>query len=410
MSIPLSERIGAMGLVDQLRHREMAIQEHLDLPRRRAEVAEGIRTYYQSNGITFDEATIEEGVRQFFSRRLEFEAPPLNFTRRLLTRLVMAYRSLLKAATYSVLLIALSLGTLLLVDRGMNVRVAQSADKLASNAQQLHAQTAVQRQRLEQFKARLARRPNATVANLLAKVERLLPGASVSFSIVRPDPINRDNRTLLKAHIKQAQLELSDARNNLASARKRLNRVDHLYNSLDQQQHLQDRLKAMPLPAADRQQLAEWLKGAGKDIATLHLETADATLAMVKDYLNYAAEPITLELVDRPGIKSGVERCYEDAGCSPNSTRGKSWYLIVEPLDAASKPAWMPVTSVETGKTRWANLFGVRVSYEQYLDVRQDKLDDGHISQRLIGRKPANSLTVRFSQRTSANPDMILEW
>ncbi|MCU9529625.1 DUF6384 family protein [Pseudomonas mosselii] len=62
MSIPLSERIGAMGLVDQLRHREMAIQEHLDLPRRRAEVAEGIRTYYQSHGIAFDEATVEAYV------------------------------------------------------------------------------------------------------------------------------------------------------------------------------------------------------------------------------------------------------------------------------------------------------------------------------------------------------------
>jgi hypothetical protein len=84
--------------------------------------------------------------------------------------------------------------------------------------------------------------------------------------------------------------------------------------------------------------------------------------------------------------------------------------LIVEPLDSTGKPAFAPVTSVEDGTTRWASRFGVRVSYNEYLRVRQDKLDDGHISQRLIGEKPANSLTLRFNQRISPAPDMILEW
>ncbi|MEE1890645.1 DUF6384 family protein [Pseudomonas carassii] len=410
MSIPLSERIGAMGLVDQLRHREMAIQEHLDLPRRRAEVAEGIRTYYQSHGIAFDEATVEEGVRQFFARRLEFQAPALGFTQRLLTRLAMAYRPLLKGVAYSVLLIALGLGTLFLVESGLNIRAGLSADQLAIDVQLLQMDLAAQRQRLEQSKARQARQPVPVVADLLVKVERLLPSPSQSLNVVRPDPITRDNRAPFNARIEQAYFVLAGAQNNLAKARKRLNRVEHVYISLDRQQQLQDRLNAMPLPKADHEQLADWLNRAGEDIAKLQLEKADSTLDAVKDYLIYAAEPLTIELIDRPGIKSGVERCYENAGCSPNSTRGKSWYLIVEPFDAAGKQTWAPVTSVETGKTRWANRFGVRVSYDEYLRVRQDKLEDGHISQRLIGRKPVNSLSIHFSQSTYATPDMILEW
>lgn len=105
-----------------------------------------------------------------------------------------------------------------------------------------------------------------------------------------------------------------------------------------------------------------------------------------------------------------MERCYEASGCSENSTRGKSWYLIVEALDAAGKPAYVPVTSVEDNQTRWARQFGVRVSRDEYLRVRQDKLEDGHVSQRHIGEKAANSLKLRFTQRTSADPDMILQW
>jgi hypothetical protein len=37
------------------------VQEHLDLPRRRAEVAERIRGYYQRQGIACDDSLIEQG-------------------------------------------------------------------------------------------------------------------------------------------------------------------------------------------------------------------------------------------------------------------------------------------------------------------------------------------------------------
>ncbi|MHA6163898.1 DUF6384 family protein [Pseudomonas sichuanensis] len=410
MTVSLSEQMGAMALVDELRHRDMELQDHLDLPRRRAEVAERIRAYYQNNGIHYEDAQIEEGVRAFFSRRLMFEAPTLNFAQRLLTRLAMAHRKLMIWAACGVMACTLGLGITHLVDTAQNTRVGQSADRLARINEQLNQDIAVQRQRLGQVKARLEQQPQPLVAALVAKIDPLLPSASLPFTLDRPDPITRENRAQLQARIQRAQQQLSIPRKQLESARKRLNRVDHLYASLDLQRHLLDRLKAMPLPAAERLQMKTWAESAGKDIARLQLKKADATLAALKDYLDFAAEPLTLELIDRPGIKSGVERCYEASGCSENSLRGKSWYLIVEPLDSTGKPAFAPVTSVEDGTTRWASRFGVRVSYNEYLRVRQDKLDDGHISQRLIGEKPANSLTLRFNQRISPAPDMILEW
>ncbi|MHC2145468.1 DUF6384 family protein [Pseudomonas sp. 210_17 TE3656] len=84
--VPLSEKIGAMGMVDELRRQQMEVQEHLDLPKRRAEIAASIRSYYQSHDIAFDDELIDQGVHEFFSRRLVFEQPALSWFDRLLCR------------------------------------------------------------------------------------------------------------------------------------------------------------------------------------------------------------------------------------------------------------------------------------------------------------------------------------
>ena len=73
----LSEQMGAMALVDDLRHRRMEIEEHLDLAKREAEVAERIRTYYKSQGVECNDELIEQGVSEYFKQRLTFESPTL---------------------------------------------------------------------------------------------------------------------------------------------------------------------------------------------------------------------------------------------------------------------------------------------------------------------------------------------
>lgn len=403
MSVSLNEQMGAMTLVDQLRHREMEIQEHLDLPRRRIEVAERIRAYYQNNGIIFDDAVIDEGVRQFFSRRLQFEAPALSRPQRVLSRLFMGRAKLVNYTAAALV----SLFMALFAHWQMETKVDAKAERLMADSQTLQDAIATQRLRLEQTKLRLKRQPNATVERLLAKAEPLLPSAAPAVNL---NPADFADRDAFKAQLARAQITLSNTRQNLDSVRKRLNRIDHLYASLEQQQQLLARLLGMHLASPEHQEMADWIDKAGEQIASLRLEKADKTLKNVESYLNYASQPLTLALVDRPGTQSGVERCYEPSGCSKGSSRGKSWYLIVEALDSAGNPVYVPVTSVEDNQARWTKVFGVRVSRDEYRRVRQDKLDDGHISQRYIGEKAANSLELRFSQRTSANPDMILEW
>lgn len=87
--VPLSEQLGALARVDQLRHQQNEVDQYLSLPQRRAEVAARIREYYRSNAIEFSDAQVDQGVREFFASRLVFEAPPLGMFDRLLSKVLL---------------------------------------------------------------------------------------------------------------------------------------------------------------------------------------------------------------------------------------------------------------------------------------------------------------------------------
>lgn len=158
-----SEQMGAMALVDELRLQQRQMQEHLDLPRRREEVAERIRGYYQRQGIACDDALIEQGVREFFARRLMFEAPALSWPRRLLAGL------LLRRALTAWLLVGVALlgGTLLATKQHQSPApsqpskssVASAGNGLAVPAPQWSskAEQAAYQARLEQYTQLMAR-------------------------------------------------------------------------------------------------------------------------------------------------------------------------------------------------------------------------------------------------------------
>ncbi|HGM5579600.1 TPA: DUF6384 family protein [Pseudomonas putida] len=476
MTVSLSEQMGAMGLVDQLRHREMALQEHLDLPRRRAEVADRIRTYYQNQGIAFDDELVDQGVRAFFSRRLVFEAPPLTLAERILVQLGLARRTLLTLAGGLVMIFGLTQCWGGVVDSGRTIGIGKHADALVADNLALHTQIVASHQRLADLRERLRQAPDPAVATLVAEIAKVLPDEHLQFVVERPEQLTAQNRDPLMAQIDRVRPGLERARQAIATSqplfataegvyplRERLSALqqsasfqaarpyfddlaeqaqtaDHQLaqvrtagdlatasslinqldldiesvrgplNAIDRQKQLSQRLKAAPLPAAERQQLMAFVDQAAQAITHKRWDAINAPLDQLQRYLEFARHALTLELVDRPGSRSGVERCYEASGCSEGSTRGKSWYLIVEALDGAGERVAVPINSVEDGERRWATQFGVRVSREEYLKVRQDKLDDGLIGQRRIGNKPANTLSLRFNSRTPRNPDMILNW
>ncbi|OUM29861.1 hypothetical protein B8W70_12780 [Pseudomonas sp. 1239] len=476
-SVPLSEQLGAMAVVDQLRHQQMQVQEHLNLPQRRAEVAERIRTYYQAQGIAYDDALIEQGVRAFFARRLAFEAPEQTALQRLTTRLLLNRRKLMRILQLIVVALLAVQCTRVVNDTAKTSKVQDNVRTAEYRSSDLSADLAQHQSRFDALQQAVAQQPEPAVTRLLGPLaERLTQVQTLLTHRPWPQLIDSDNRDSVqqdldtyerntqsaRAQLRQADKGLNDVQA-IIDARNRLQAVLHnpaftagakrfgvmaqqarvadqaignadtqgievvdrevgeLESQLDRIQQVQplirrldeieQQLPALRLPPNDLRVVRAQAAQVDKAIDALQARQASDHLSTLDSLLVFARQALELRVVDRYGVKSGVERCYDQALCNQggDSLQGKSWYLVVEAVDAAGNPISVPVTSSETGESRWASYFGVRVSQAEYLKVKEDKLSDGHIDDLAMGSKPANMLSLKFNQRV-AKPDMILDW
>ncbi|PWB30261.1 hypothetical protein DCO48_21130 [Pseudomonas sp. SDI] len=477
-NVPLSEQMGAMALVDQLRHQQRETEEHLSLPQRRAEVAARIRAYYQSNGIAFDDALIDQGVREFFSRRLMFEAPPLSALDRFWSSLLLNRRKGLRAVQFIAIALLAAQCARVVQENGKTAKVEQAVAAFQDSATDRQADLKRQQGMLATLTQQLAQRPEPAAERLLANaavqltqaeallaeqllkvsvdadnrdsVAQMIPvleqQASQANTILRQsyatlnqaslivetrgqllrlqnDPLYRNGAAWLPSLQRQAgQVDkaLQDADNQgveaasqqVAALQTLLGNLRPLQTQVEEFAVLNQRLADMHLPAEnikEMQQVASQVTGL---IEARDASGAQHKLQTMRYVLDLAPKVLTLEVVDRIGSKSAVERCYEEAPCSrdPSSNQGKSWYLIIEGLDEAGRATTLPIVSSEDNRLYWVTQFGVRVSQAEYLKVKADKLDDGHLSQRLMGGKPKDSLSLDFNKRVLKPLNMIVAW
>lgn len=132
---------------------------------------------------------------------------------------------------------------------------------------------------------------------------------------------------------------------------------------------------------------------------------ASRAVSNLDSALTFAKEPLTFRIISRPGEKSGVIRTPNDFADSKGVP-----YLIVEALDASGRPFEVSIMDSEVGEIRRAHTFGVRVTHEQFEQVKQDKMDDGLIENNLIGQKAVNSFKINFDSRVTSENKMITRW
>lgn len=468
----LTDQMGAMTLVDDLRHRQMVVQEHLDLPKRREEVAKRIREYYQSQNISFDEALVEQGVRAYFDRRLTFERPKTgNLSRLLAVAYIRRSRWMVPVGAG---LLALSVAGA----AGYQIMQARDADQTkaveTSASIASHERTAVQselrqqQEKLVELQKLLSATPLPAGSRMLTPLGDSLAKAKALSAPAIPSQVTTMSREADRVQIIDAGGQLDQAKTVLKGTSATLAEVESLIgvndrfaNEIKAPAYLDVRDNFPILRDAERrarQAIASadqnGVKAAGDAVTQLIALTGDAArvanltkelraaiaqfssmglsrdemsqvavLALageaaikaldgksaqdavdrLNDLARYAEIPLTVTIVDRTGVKSGVERRYKESG-------GKSWFLVAEALDPSGRAVEIPVTSAESGVTRQARVFGVRVSQEEYEKVKADKKSDGHIDERQLGAKPAKSLTIRYGRGIADKPDLILEW
>lgn len=137
------------------------------------------------------------------------------------------------------------------------------------------------------------------------------------------------------------------------------------------------------------------------------LRTGNADAGQLKTWQTQARQTceffrqaMELQIVSGGREKTGVRRDF--------NKKTSGYYIIADVLTPAGTPASALVTDVEQGQRHYLQRVGVRTSNEQYEAIKRDKQDDGRISQRLIGRKPANSL--QWQLQPEYNTDFIVRW
>lgn len=468
----LSEQIGSMAIIDELRQRQMVVQEHLDLPQRRTEVARRIREYYQSRNITVEEAVVEQGVREYFDRRLQFEAPRIGRVASFVANLYVSRDRWMKpaAAALAAAVVLVTGGALASAayQRSLTAAVRELSTRAAEEQSSLQRDIQEQITKFDELGKRLESRPVPAASRMLLATAPLLSQAAKLVGHPLPATIDAANRDAAKGHVEQVQHDLDQASDLVKTATSKITDTAHLLDANDSflaltasapyaaalgahpilaeaasgvQRNIEDaeisgtaavdaamhRLTEMmaDVPAADAlakdiqsgraKLLAIGLKQEERDqvasiafkgltaTKALDVRTAKEATAELAQTEQFALLPLTLRIVERAGVKSGIERRYKPSG-------GKSWFLIVEAVDPTGTVVPIPVESAETGVKKKVERFGISVPQEEYQKVKEAKLRTGHVGTREVGEKPANSLSFVFTRGIPAKPDMILEW
>ncbi len=472
--VSLTEQMGAMALIDELRHSQTEIQKHLNLPLHRKAVAERIREFYKAKGIDVEDGLVEQGVRNYFATRLVYEAPKLRWWEQRVADTYLRRRFWQKWVLIwtPIVLYSLYAWTHVFIDLKEQGRYTQA--DLVSLQNEAHTRTQqvflVQEQlgklepEVQAGQVAAATRLMYTAKNGLAKAREqasiklpqfALPQEQRSFSDGVMVSNARDNLKASVTSLKDVQAQLDKIKNLLVAAQKlkrltasrefliaskavpevaaaakeaqwalddadtkgvtaAIAKVDRAVRLTDRQslnpnylaslEAARASVQQMGLSQGDAAQFQPLLNTVDQAIKALDVSGTTSGLKEIEQLLAFAKTPLKLDVVSRVGEKSMVERNYDPTG-------GKSWYLLTEATDAAGNVVPVPITSIETGEKRYARIFGVRVNQATYQEVKNDKLADGHVDNRRLGSKDANSLSFKFVKgRTTAKPAYILEW
>ncbi len=114
----------------------------------------------------------------------------------------------------------------------------------------------------------------------------------------------------------------------------------------------------------------------------------------------------TIRVVNREGVKSGIDRYYTDK----SGKRVSGYYLIVEARDSGGKVVQLPIRNEENGRTEVVKMWGERVPEAVYESVKRDKLDNGRIDNDSVGRKEIGFLDYKTTMAGVERQGQITRW
>ena len=453
--IKLSEQLGAMAIIDELYQKQQLLLEHLDRDVLRDRLKENIRNYYQTKGQSIDDSLIEKGINLWFDKRLRFNAPKRNWFMHFLA-LCYIKRNIL----YSIIFIILSALALInfaeitfakkiknnidstynhilstkstlddlnkkfleidkypinfsqvpikklknsiidLLNQNIIPSIIKSGTDISSIAQKDEDILKYLKETDESINTRLSEITSliTQLQELLEKDKKLtkLTQNQVFTDVSKKYPILQNAVDSILDNLNQGQTDID------------INRIETLYSSIERAEFLEKKIESdnkqlleLNVPKSDMDPIIALQTSLLADLKDLNFENVENYQTMMAYYIKLAQTNLTLTIVDHPDHKSGVERTHEN-------TNGKSWYLIVQALTPTGKPTSIWVKSIETGESKLVEMFGQQVTLKAFNDVKEDKINDGHIDNNKLCTKPKGRLI--FNCPNSVKSGRISEW
>ena len=453
--IKLSEQLGAMAIIDELYQKQQLLLEHLDRDVLRDRLKENIRNYYQTKGQSIDDSLIEKGINLWFDKRLRFNAPKRNWFMHFLA-LCYIKRNIL----YSVIFIILSALALInfaeitfakkiknnidstynhilstkstlddlnkkfleidkypinfsqvpikklknsiidLLNQNIIPSIIKSGTDISSIAQKDEDILKYLKETDESINTKLSEITSqiTQLHELLEKDKKLtkLIQNQVFTDVSKKYPILQNAVDSILDNLNQGQTDID------------INRIETLYSSIERAEFLEKKIESdtkqlleLNVPKSDMDPIIALQTSLLADLKDLNFENVENYQTMMAYYIKLAQTNLTLTIVDHPDHKSGVERTHEN-------TNGKSWYLIVQALTPTGKPTSIWVKSIETGESKLVEMFGQQVTLKAFNDVKEDKINDGHIDNNKLCTKPKGRLI--FNCPNSVKSGRISEW
>ena len=130
------------------------------------------------------------------------------------------------------------------------------------------------------------------------------------------------------------------------------------------------------------------------------------TVSQLQNLNTILNQDYTLRVVNRSGVKSGIDRYYTDQ----NGKRVSGDYLIVEAIDSEGNAFQMDIRNEEDGQIERVAMWGERIPHEVYERVKEDKLDNGIINNDIVGKKSRGYLREEMIMKGVTKQGQITRW
>lgn len=124
--------------------------------------------------------------------------------------------------------------------------------------------------------------------------------------------------------------------------------------------------------------------------------------ASIESLISHVQRELILRVVDAPQIKSGVQRTNDDIA------NAKRHYIVIEAVDSTGARHERLVYSQETKRSEIVSYWGQEVDASTYEAVKQDKIQDGIVDDRIFGSKASGRYSLEFNRPVKAGS--ITRW